>query len=105
LTTDGLRVMSTLMRRAAVSLIAVFTGVMIVLAFGGCACACDDNGADSHPDGASLCIVSCACHGAGLTLANPSFVAPRLDRAVYRLGDEQVKLPLSVADIFNPPRV
>ena len=87
------------MRRVAVSFIAAFTVIMLTLAFGGCECACDDDGCTD------VCVVSCACHGVNLTLESSSPVVPRQDRQVYRPADEQVILPLAVADIFNPPKV
>jgi len=91
------------MRRVAVNFIAAFTVMVLALAFG--ECACDDEGAGGHTDGPGLCLVSCTCHGASLVLENSSPVAPCSDRQSYRSGDEQVHLPLAVADIFNPPKV
>ena len=95
---------STAMRRAVANLIAVFTVIVLAFAFGGCACAYDD-GADGCSDGVSVCIVSCACHGASLTFESSLPVVPCQDRQAYRPGDEQLILPLAIADIFNPPKV
>ena len=90
------------MRKVAVKFIAVFTVLMLALAFGECICACDDDGG---ADDVSCCLASCACCGVGFTIENPSPVVPRVDRAEYRSGDVQVSLPVVVADIFNPPKV
>ncbi|MEI6084480.1 MAG: hypothetical protein WCS70_09285 [Verrucomicrobiota bacterium] len=78
---------------------AVFTVIVLALAFGGWLCACDDDGC------ADVCVISCACHGVSLTFDSSSPVVFRHEWQVYRPGDEQVILPMAVADIFNPPKV
>ncbi len=93
------------MRGNTAKLLAVLVIAGLAAAFGGCAFACDSG--DDHADDVegSHCTTHCVCHSMNLVPQHPAVVTTNLSRQPYRIFDEQVKLPLFVADIFNPPRV
>jgi hypothetical protein len=78
--------------------------IALAFAFGGCALACDD-AADGPRDSVEHCIAHCVCHNMSLVSQHPAVVPGSLIAQSHRVFDEQVNLPLFVADIFNPPRV
>ncbi|MCG3148339.1 MAG: hypothetical protein PCFJNLEI_01782 [Verrucomicrobiae bacterium] len=82
----------------AAAIIAALTGIV-----GVCNRACDDT--DEHADSVEMshCATHCVCHSYSLPAPVPVVVAPHTPQ-FHRLHDEQLDLPVVVADIFNPPK-